>query len=449
MGLTMREKRSVSRETAQRYRRKDRKGKQQTLDEFCHTTGYHRKYAIHLLSNWGRESFRRVDGRVVRLIVGKPARRKRRIGRRLYNEAVRAAVRRLWGFFDYMCGKRLAVLIRLNAEVLHREPSLDIDATVKEKLLSISPATIDRILSPERAKLRLKGRSHTRAGTLLKHQIPIRTFFEWDERRAGFFECDTVAHDGGNSSGEYCYTLNATDVSCGWVELRALPNRAHRWVKEQAENIRKSLPFPMKGLDSDNGGEFINHQLIGWAAQHHITFTRARPYRKNDNCFVEQKNDLAVRHTVGYYRFDTPAEYQALGEVYKHLCPLLNFYYPSGRIIQKTRVGSQVKKKHDAPTTPYQRLMDCPDVQHQVKEELRRRAAKLHLVKQKQLVDQAVAKLMHVYQQKSQGRLPLAHAGITEPRVPRVQRTARPQRTSSNVGKPRNAEGGGAEKKGR
>ena len=351
------------------------------------------------------------------------------MGRRVYNEAVRAAVRRVWELFDYMCGKRLAVLIRVNVEVLHREPSLAIDAAVRERLLSISPATIDRILSPERAKLRLKERSHTRAGTLLKHQIPIRTFFDWDERKAGFFECDTVAHDGGNSSGQYCYTLNATDVSCGWVELRALPNRAHRWVKEQAENICKSLPFPMKGIDSDNGGEFINHQLIDWAREHQITFTRSRSYRKNDNCFVEQKNDLAVRRTVGYYRFDTPAEYQALAEVYKHLCPLLNFFYPSGKIIQKTRVGSQVKKKYDPPSTPFQRLLNCPEVEQGTKEELRTRAAKLHLLKQKHLVDQAMAKLMRVHEHKGPGGLPLAGSGITEPRVPRVQSTARAQRT--------------------
>lgn len=442
MGLTMGEKRSVSREIAQRYRKRDRRGKRLALDEFCRTTGYHRKYAIHLLANWGKQRFRMVDGRVVRFIVGKPARRKKRIGRRLYNEAVRAAVRRLWELFDYMCGKRLAVLIRLNVEVLHREPTLHIDAAVREKLLRISPATIDRILSPERRKLRLKGRSHTRAGTLLKHQIPIRTFFEWDERRAGFFECDTVAHDGGNSSGQYCYTLNATDVSCGWVELRALPNRAHRWVKEQAENIRQSLPFPMKGLDSDNGGEFINHQLIGWAREHQITFTRARSYRKNDNCFVEQKNDLAVRRTVGYYRFDTPAEHQALAEVYKQLCPLLNFFYPSGRIIQKTRVGSQVKKKHDPPSTPFQRLLDCPEVEQGIKEELRRRAAKLHILKQKHLVDLAVAKLMHVYEQKARG-------GVAELNAHPAQGPTHPQRVSSRVGKHCNAPGGGAGKKGR
>jgi len=405
VGLTMREKKSITRETALRYRKANKKDKQTILDEFTRTTGYHRKYAIRMLANWGKEKFRRVDGRAIRFIVGQPAKGKKRLGRRLYDERVREAVRTLWQLFDYMCGKRLAVIIRLNIAMLHREAELGIDEAVRQKLLTISPATIDRILSAERKKLVIKGRSHTRAGVLLKHQIPIRTFYDWDERKPGFFEADTVAHDGGNSSGECCFTLNATDVFSGWVELRSLPNRAHRWVKEEAEGIRAHLPFPLKGWDSDNGGEFINHQLLNWATAHHVSFTRARSYRKNDNCFVEQKNDLAVRRTVGYYRFDTQAEYEGLKEVYKHLCPLLNFYYPSVRIIEKTRIGARVKKVYDAPKPPYQRMLESPDVEEEVKEELRRRAQKLHIVKQKRLVDQAVARLMRIHDEKNQGHL--------------------------------------------
>jgi len=407
VGLTMKERKSITRETACRYRKANKKDKQNILDEFTRTTGYHRKYAIHMLSNWGREKFRMVEGRSIRFIVGKPTTRKKRPVRRIYDEKVREAVGKLWQLFDYMCGKRLAVIIRLNIEMLHLEPDLGIDEAVKQKLLQISPATIDRMLTGERKKLVLKGRSHTRAGTLLKHQIPIRTFYDWDERKPGFFEADTVVHDGGNSSGEYCATLNATDVFSGWVELRPLRNRAHRWVKDEAEGIRAHLPFPLKGWDSDNGGEFINHQLWSWANAHHISFTRARSYRKNDNCFVEQKNDLAVRRTVGYYRFDTQAEYEELKEVYRHLCPLLNFYYPSVRIIEKIRIGARVHKTYDAPKPPYQRLLESPDVEEDVKEELRRRAQRLHIVKQKRLVDQAVARLMRIHDEKNQEPLPL------------------------------------------
>jgi len=407
MGLTMGEKKAVCRETVRRYRRADKKGKQKALDEFIATTGYHRKYAIHLLANWGKERLRILDGKPVRMVVGTSPKRKRRSGKRLYDESVRKAIRKLWALFDWMCGKRLAVLIRLNIELLQQEAELGIDETVRRKLLQVSPATIDRILQPERKKLVLKGRSHTRAGTLLKHQIPIRTFFDWDERKPGFFEADTVAHDGGSSRGEYCLTLNATDVYSGWVELRALPNQAHRWVKEEVERIRLELPFSMKGFDSDNGGEFINHQLMDWCKQHQILFTRSRAYRKNDNCFVEQKNDLAVRRTVGYYRFETAQEYEALKEVYQHLCPLLNFYYPSVKIIEKIRVGARVKKRYDLPKPPYQRLLESADVEEPVKEILRQRARKLHIVKQKRLVDKAVARLMRVHEEKAQMHLSL------------------------------------------
>ncbi len=407
MGLTMKEKKSLTRETARRYRKASKKAKRGILDEFSENTKYNRKYAIHLLSNWGKEKLRHVDGKPVRFIVGTPPKPRKRHGRYRYGQAVQEAVRRIWEFFDYMCGKRLAVLIRLNLALLANQPEFSIDETVQRKLLQISPATIDRILTPERKKIALKGRSHTRAGQLLKHQIPIRTFFDWDERKPGFFEADTVAHDGGNSCGEYCWSLNATDVYSGWVELRALRNRAQRWVKEEAETIRSQLPFPLKGIDSDNGGEFINHQLWAWCNQHHIQFTRGRSYRKNDNCFVEQKNDLAVRRAVGYYRFDTEAEYQALAQLYKHLCPLLNFCYPSVRIIEKTRIGARVKKRYDAPKTPCQRLLESPDVEATVKAKLRRRAHRIDIVKQKRMVDQAIARLMRIHNEKLQGLLPL------------------------------------------
>jgi len=407
MGLTMKEKRSVTRETARRYRKANKRGKQKILDEFTRTTKYHRKYAIQLLTHWGKWKLRRVDGEQVRFLVGRPPRRKKRAVPRRYDQAVREAVRKIWELFDYMCGKRLAVLIRMNVALLGSQVELGITEAVQQKLLQISPATIDRILAPQRKKLQLKGRSHTRPGTLLKKQIPIRTFFDWEERQPGFFELDTVAHDGGNTYGQYCFTLDVTDVYSGWVELRALPNRAHRWVKEQVEAICQELPFPLKGIDSDNGGEFINHQLWDWCTQQHIQFTRGRSYRKNDNCFVEQKNDLAVRRTVGYYRFDTPLEYEALQEVYRHLCPLLNFYYPSVRIIQKTREGARVKKLYDAPKPPYQRLLECPQLDDEVKAQLRKRAGRLHIVQQKRLVDQAVARLLRIYEDKCQGKLPL------------------------------------------
>lgn len=412
MGLTMGEKRAVTRETAQRYRQATKKGKAKILDEFTKTTGYNRTYSCHLLSTWGKARYHIVDGKRVRFIVGKPRKPKKRVGRRVYGEGVRKALEKIWELFDYMCGKRLAVLIRMNIVLLASQPELDIDEAVKKALLRVSPATIDRLLAPRRKALTLKGRSHTKPGTLLKQQIPIRTSFDWDERQPGFFELDTVGHDGGGTYGEYCFTLNATDVYSGWVELRALRNRAHRWVKEELEGIRAELPFELKGVDSDNGGEFINQALWNYCNEEGILFTRGRSYHKNDNCFVEQKNDLTVRRTVGYYRFDTEAEYQALKEVYRYLCPLLNFYYPSVRILEKTRLGAHVKKVYDQPKPPYVRLLECSQLDPHVKQELSRRAKRLHIVKQRRLVDEAIGKLFRLYEQKKQRLLPLE--GVNE-----------------------------------
>lgn len=411
MGLTMSERKSLTRESALRYRRAvDKRSKRKILDEFVANTGYHRKYAIGLLGSWGKKVVRHIEGKPVKVVVGQPRKRRTRVGKPFYDEAVRKILEPLWELFDYMCGKRLAVLIRVNIEMIAAQPELNIDDEVKAKLMRISPATIDRLLSGKRKALQLKGRTHTRPGTLLKHSIPIRTSFDWDERKPGFFELDTVAHDGGSASGEYCYSLDAIDVASGWTEIRALKNRAHTWVKQQVETIGSELPFPLLGIDSDNGGEFINHQLWDYCKENKILFTRSRPYRKNDNCFVEQKNDMAIRRTVGYYRFDTDEEFAALQQVYRHLCPLLNFYYPSVRLIEKIREGARVKKIYDSPKTPYQRLLESDSVDKKVKQELRRRAKNLHIIKQKQLVDHAVARLIRAYEKKKQYLLQLERA---------------------------------------
>lgn len=405
MGLDMKAKKNLTREIAGRYRRSSLKSKGRILDEFIQTTGYNRKYAIHLLANWGKKRIIKLEGKIVEVEVGRPKYKKRK-GHRKYGAKIREAVHQIWKFFDFMCGKRLVVIIRMNIEILLHQPELKIDETMREDLLSISPATIDRILKPERKKYKIKGRSHTKHGPLLKHQIPIRTNFEWNEQKPGFFELDTVGHDGGSSSGEFCYTLNATDVSSGWVCLKALRNRAHRWVKEEVQNIRKELPFPLKGIDSDNGGEFINYALLNYCKDTGIVFTRTRSYRKNDNCFVEQKNDIAIRRTVGYYRYDTEAEYEALKEVYKHLCPLLNFYYPSVRLISKERIGAKVKKKYDVPKPPVMRLLESKDVDDADKVKLRKQLKQIHIMKQKKLVDEAVKRLIRLFDDKNQKTLP-------------------------------------------
>ncbi len=414
MGLRMDEKKALTNEVAVRYRQATKETKKVILDEFCQTTGYHRKYAIGLLNSWGKKRTVLVDGVPVNLIIGSPRTPRPRGRGRVYDQKTLAALQQIWELFDYQCGKRLIVLMRTNMEVLQVQPEFDIDERVASQLCRISAATVDRLLKSERKRLQIKGRSHTKPGSLLKHQIPVRTYYSWDERLPGFFEIDRVHHDGGNAAGEFCTSLTATDVYSGWVEARPHKNRAHRWVKESIIDIRSGLPFPLLGIDSDNGGEFINHTLYDYCQETGLEFTRGRPYRKNDNCFVEQKNDMVIRRTVGYYRFDTQDEYEALQEVYFYLCPLLNFFYASMKLIRKDREGSKITKVYDDPKPAYQRLLESPHVSSEVKDELRRRAKEIHIVKQKRLVDKAVARLLKIYAEKNQQNLPFPGSFITD-----------------------------------
>ena len=237
-----------------------------------------------------------------------------------------------------------------------------------------------------------EGNCYTRGTAALLEQIPIRISGEWKNVARGHVQIGLVGHDGGTPSGQCCFTLTATDVCLGRTERRALIDGAAVWVNATLSEIREAIPSPLIELHPDSGGEFINHTLYGYCSAEGIEFTRGRAYRKNDNCFVEQKNDLAVRRTVGYYRFDTDEEFEALQEVYTHLCPLLNYYYPSMKLIEKTRIRAKVKKAYGDPKPPYQRLLESPHVSQEVKDELRRRAKQLHIVKQKRLVDESVAR---------------------------------------------------------
>ena len=209
---------------------------------------------------------------------------------------------------------------------LERLGELTLDGETRRKLIGISPATIDRMLAPARKRYQLRARSQTKPGTLLKHQIPIRTFGDWDELRPGFIEVDLVSHEGGNARGDYAYTLDATDVCTAWTETEAVRNRAEKWVFAGLEKAKARFPFDIIGIDSDNGSEFINNHLFRYCTENKITFTRSRPYRKNDNCFVEQKNYSVVRRAVGYRRYDTPCELEALNELYAVLRLFTNYF---------------------------------------------------------------------------------------------------------------------------
>ena len=268
--MKMSERRSVVKVMGARYRKATKKQKGGMLDELIALTGYNRRYAIGLLRGHGKVV---KVGRRLRL-VGDLRRSRKRVRPRIYDGSVLEWLRKIWAILDFLCGKRLAAIIAEVVPVLERHHEITLDAVTRQKLFSISPATIDRLLAPERRKFSLHGRAGTKPGTLLKHQIPIRTFAEWNEAEPGFVEIDLVGHDGGDASGDFCQTLDATDVASGWTETAAVINKAQVWVFDALKDIRARLPFPLRGIDSDNGSEFINHHLLRYCQKEKITFTR-------------------------------------------------------------------------------------------------------------------------------------------------------------------------------
>jgi hypothetical protein len=350
----MAERKAVTREVAFRYRQASKNQKRLILDELCALTGWHRDHA--------RRALREVAARPVggsRRRLKAPVRRRRAP---VYDEEFMRIVRVAWAVLDGPCGKRLAPVLPELVRVLAKHREVLVSPEQRELLGKISAATIDRRLAPDRKRLELKGRSGTKPGGLLKHQIPIRTFADWDDDRPGFVEVDLVGHEGGNPRGDFCQTLTVTDIATGWTENQAVRNKAQRWVFEAFTDIRPRMPFPLLGLDSDNGAEFINHELMAYCAEQLITFTRGRSGNKNDNCYVEQKNWAVVRRAVGYRRYDTVEELKALNALYAQQRLMTNFFIPQAKLIDKQRDGARVRRRYDTPHTPYQRALDHPAV---------------------------------------------------------------------------------------
>jgi len=339
--LTLAERKAITRKLANRYEKAPKAEKSRILDEICQ------------LCDWNRDHARRA----LRRALGPAPKRNRPVRIPTYDAEVISALEIVWATLDGPAGKRLAPVMASTVEALERHGEISLSDRVRTGLLRMSAATIDRRLGPQRARLRLKGRSRTKPGGLLKSQIPIRTFADWDDAAPGFCEADLVAHDGGDPRGEHAYTLDVTCVATGWTEVRILRNRAQRWVIEALADIETALPFPLIGLDTDNGSEFINHLLMEFCVARDITFTRSRPYRKNDGCFVEQKNNSVVRRAVGYARYDTEDEREVLGELYGYLSNYVNFFQPQMRLVAKTRTGARVSKRYDMAATPHIRLL--------------------------------------------------------------------------------------------
>jgi hypothetical protein len=327
-----------------RYLQGRRVEKTRILDEFVATTGYHRKHAIRVLRTEVPEFRREKRGR-----------------KRIYTGDVVSALARIWRICGCICGKRLQPFVSEMVVVLERHGELKLDSESKRLLLQMSAATIDRRLAPFRQQQR-RSLSTTKPGTLLKEAVPVRTFADWNDAKPGFMEVDLVAHCGDSAEGQYIQTLTAVDISTGWTECLALEQRNQKAVSAAVERLRQRLPFPLLGIDSDNDSAFINGTLIRYCRTKRITFTRSRPYRKNDQAHVEQKNWSIVRRTIGYERYESSASLELIRTIYADLQLYVNFFQPVLKLVSKQRNGAKVYKRYDTARTPHQRVMVSRDV---------------------------------------------------------------------------------------
>jgi hypothetical protein len=357
-----------------RYAQAKRCQKTLVLDELVANSGYNRKYAITVLRH-PREA---------------PVRRKRR-GKRRYTLQVQAALITVWRSSNCICGKRLVPCMEMFVSALERHGEFALDADTRRLLLRMSAATADRLLHHERQN-KGRGLGTTKPGTLLKKSIPIRTFADWDDKRPGFFEADLVAHCADSTAGDFAHSLMLVDVATGWTDFEALPHKSQKAVTAAIDRIRKRLPYPLLGLDSDNGSEFINGTLVRYCALHHITFTRSRPYQKNDQPYVEQKNWSVVRQMVGYDRYEGPRATRQMQTLYDHLRPYVNYFQPLMKMTTKKRIGSRVYKQYDTARTPYQRVLDVPEASADSKAALQQQFLSLN----------PAAQLRHIHQLQEQ-----------------------------------------------
>ncbi len=370
--LEMRHRKAIIAEVQNRYIKATKKDKSKILDEFSATTGYSRVYAARMLRLApGRViGYSKIGGKKIKYVIGKKKKIKRKRGR-IYGYDVFLALRKIWTIFDFICSKRLKPFMAEAIEKLTKHNEIELTPDIKQKLLAISASTIDRLLKPVKDRYRIgKGRSGTKPGTLLKKEIPIKTFADWDDAKPGFVEADLVGHDGGNNSGDFAQSLNFVDIATGWDEACACINKAQVHVFSAIKAASDRFPFAIAGIDSDNGSEFINDQMLRYCIENKITFTRSRAYKKNDSCFVEQKNYSIVRRAVGYLRYDCSAEVNILNELYTYLGQYTNYFMPVVKLVSKTRIGSKVTKKYDEAKTPYRRVLGSKYIDDEKKRKL-------------------------------------------------------------------------------
>jgi hypothetical protein len=374
----------------ERYLKASRREKGQILDEAVMVTGYHRKAAIRLLR------------------CGRKAKAVERRGRtKRYGVEAASALKAVWEASDRMCSKRLQPFLPELVAALERHGELAVPEAVKEQLCRMSVSTIDRALRPHRLRGQRRPFSTTKPGSLLKAAIPIRTFADWDDKRPGFLEIDLVAHCGESTEGFYLNTLSTVDVATGWVECRGVWGKGQQRVGGAIHEISKRLPFPLLGLDSDNGSEFINHHLYDYCQRKEITFTRSRPYKKNDAAHVEQKNWSVVRRLVGYERYNSEEALAQLDQVYRLVRGYVNFFQPLMQLQRKSRHGAKVYKVYDSFKTPYRRLLASRVLTREQEEALAAQYERLNPVRLLSQINQALETLWGMADTTSKHRSPV------------------------------------------
>jgi len=365
----------------QRYLKADKRDKGKILDEFCGNIGYNRNYAVRILQAG-------YDNNLV-------AHRGRKHRKNKYDSRTILAAEKIWKLLDFPCGQRLQPMLAPMMECLIAHGEMNVSEQVLRQLKTISAKTLDRKLKPERVRRRLRrNRGTTRHGSLLKSSIPIR-LTNWDTSKAGFMEMDTVAHNGGDPAGEFIYSLDMVEIYSGWSEQYAVMGKGETVVVNAINAVKTGLPFHLKGLDSDSGGEFINWHLVRYCDKHKLFFTRSRPDRKNDNAYVEQKNNTHVRRWLGYGRYDTEQQLDAMNDLYRNELRLFNnFFRPVMKIIAKEKINNSVcRKKYDVAATPYQRLLASKQISREQKQKLTTVYLSLNPMKLKNIIDQKIKKI--------------------------------------------------------
>ena len=341
--MRIRDRYELARELGERYGAADRQDRGELLDAFCLATGYHRKYAVAMLR-----------GRQRKPSVGLARTRPRR-----YGPAFGRALKVLWEASGYICSERLQPFLPDLLPLLVRHRQLEVDAVTQRLLLQASVATVERALVPLRRGLVARRLSQTKPGSLLRRQIPV-IVHQWRQlERPGYLEIDLVSHSGEFAIGQWIHTLCATDLSTGWTERVPVMGKGQTGIVAAIDQIREQLPFPLLGLHPDSGAEFLNDHLVRYCAAQEIALSRSRPYHKNDNAHVEQKNWTLVRRLIGYQRLETPAQLAWLDHLYQELWrPYNNCFQPVMKLIRKEAVGQPTRKVYDRPTSPLQRVLN-------------------------------------------------------------------------------------------